>query len=816
MSLTIFNKQRRLGLISQLQNATDAASASESDLTGRDGLESLPFATYGGKRYVLEKHVTKKGSRGRTTWILEHGSFVYQLIGDSQLGSIHWVCSICDQRGETAIFNAVATSSPRFHLWNKHRLEKPTNSNRDVPLASESDNTLPPSKRLRHHTAISRIQIDQIHELMVAFIVDSDQPFSALNNEYLQEIFIRFNPGLSEQINWSRDSQRKQLDRVFDNKKGEIQSELRKALTQIHLGFDLWTSPNRLAILGVTGHFLSSNGSQQQRLLALKQHPGAHSGEKLATTLKEVIYDWGIQDQLGTIISDNASNNDTCLLHLFNALDPSMTEEDIGERRIRCYGHILNLVARAYLYGQNSESFEQESQLHILADHLDDDLEHWRKKGPIGKLHNIVKFIRASPQRTEEFKKSVPEDYNDGDFMLVDESDRELELIINNETRWNSTYLMIERALVQGCSRPALVKQQQLQTFLNQNQLRRNPSTQIPEDDILTIEDWRLLIEIREVLKPLWEQTMRCQGWGKNGNHGRLWEIITGFEFLLTHFEHWKAYFTPPTDEEIKQTQSQIQSSISTQSRRTRPSQHNRPSLRSSRSMQSDFINSLPEHTRKEYTTQAQRINCLRGDSRQYLRVSITNAWQKLNEYYIRLGDSPLYAASVILHPSFGYRWLEDRWNSEEQLVWLRDAKEGLANYWARWYENRHEEGPTEAAPLQGAFQHLIGLQEKEPEKSNYTQWLETTAAVPTNRATELERYYSLGPMQLHDPIAWWISKKDDFPTLSRLALDILAIPAMSADCERVFSLAKLTLSSQRLSMKPETLEKIQCMKNWL
>ncbi|KAK5991211.1 Putative AC9 transposase-like protein [Cladobotryum mycophilum] len=414
MSLTIFNKQRRLGLISQLQNATDAASASESDLTGRDGLESLPFATYGGKRYVLEKHITKKGSR-------------------------------------------------------------------------------------------------------------------------------------SQQINWSRDSQRKQLDRVFDNKKGEIQSELRKALTQIHLGFDLWTSPNRLAILGVTGHFLSSNGSQQQRLLALKQHPGAHSGEKLTTTLKEVIYDWGIQDQLGTIILDNASNNDTCLLHLFNALDPSMTEEDIGERRIRCYGHILNLIARAYLYSQDNESFKQESQLHILADHLDDDLKHWRKKSPIGKLHNIVKFIRASPQRTEEFKKSVLEDYNDGDFMLVNESDRELELIINNETRWNSTYLMIERAL------------------------------------------------------------------GKNGNHGRLWEIITGFEFLLTHFEHWKTYFTPPTDEEIKQTQSQIQSSISTQSRRTRPSQHNRPSLRSSRSMQSDFINSLPEHTRKEYTTQTQRINCLRG-----------------------------------------------------------------------------------------------------------------------------------------------------------------------------------------------------------
>jgi hypothetical protein len=50
---------------------------------------------------------------------------------------------------------------------------------------------------------------------------------------------------------------------------------------------------------------------------------------------------------------------------------------------------------------------------------------------------------------------------------------------------------------------------------------------------------------------------------------------------------------------------------------------------------------------------------------------------------------------------------------------------------------------------------------------------------------------------------------------VSQLALDILAIPAMVTDCERSFSLAKLTLTSQRLSMTSETLEKLQCLKNW-
>ncbi|KAH7142280.1 hypothetical protein DER46DRAFT_581692 [Fusarium sp. MPI-SDFR-AT-0072] len=60
--------------------------------------------------------------------------------------------------------------------------------------------------------------------------------------------------------------------------------------------------------------------------------------------------------------------------------------------------------------------------------------------------------------------------------------------------------------------------------------------------------------------------------------------------------------------------------------------------------------------------------------------------WQKLNEYYTKLGDSPLFAASIILHPSLGMNYLEVNWASEEQLVWVRDAKIGLSDYLNRWY----------------------------------------------------------------------------------------------------------------------------------
>ncbi|KAH7142382.1 hypothetical protein DER46DRAFT_630986 [Fusarium sp. MPI-SDFR-AT-0072] len=76
----------------------------------------------------------------------------------------------------------------------------------------------------------------------------------------------------------------------------------------------------------------------------------------------------------------------------------------------------------------------------------------------------------------------------------------------------------------------------------------------------------------------------------------------------------------------------------------------------------------------------------MKKDLRRYLRLPIITAWQKLNEYYTALRESPLFAASTILHPSLGKSYLEVNRALEEQLVWARDAKDGLSDYLNRWY----------------------------------------------------------------------------------------------------------------------------------
>jgi hypothetical protein len=205
---------------------------------------------------------------------------------------------------------------------------------------------------------------------------------------------------------------------------------------------------------------------------------------------------------------------------------------------MRCFGHILNLVAQAFLYGDDAASFELQSEAYGMLERVEEDLEHWRAKGPVGKLHNIVEFIRASPQRTEAFKAHAREQEEADIYKLTEESTAELEVIQNNATRWNSTYMMIERALI---------KQSELNSFIQELGLEADASRRVPTADILTSDDWKVLREVSHILEPIYNMTMRTQGWGTSGGHGRLWEAMTGMEFVLEHLEDWKVLYEDET-----------------------------------------------------------------------------------------------------------------------------------------------------------------------------------------------------------------------------------------------------------------------------
>jgi len=52
-------------------------------------------------------------------------------------------------------------------------------------------------------------------------------------------------------------------------------------------------------------------------------------------------------------------------------------------------------------------------------------------------------------------------------------------------------------------------------------------------------------------------------------------------------------------------------------------------------------------------------------------------------------------------------------------------------------------------------------------------------------------------------------------PDLARMALDILAVPPMSDEIERVFSSAKLLLTDRRSRLKMDIIKANECLQSW-
>jgi hypothetical protein len=80
----------------------------------------------------------------------------------------------------------------------------------------------------------------------------------------------------------------------------------------------------------------------------------------------------------------------------------------------------------------------------------------------------------------------------------------------------------------------------------------------------------------------------------------------------------------------------------------------------------------------------------------------------------------------------------------------------------------------------------------------------------------EYEIYVAVKLISIDNFIAWWRDHQTIYLKLTQIAFDLLSISAISAECERVFSQAKLAVDPQRNKLLDATLDALQCVKNWL
>lgn len=428
------------------------------------------------------------------SFIWDHG---WRLINDEGLD--HWVCKKCHtaptkpKRPWNHLFKtSQQTSGPIGHLRDMHAIVQPggTPVRPRKAVATPSGGSRQAS--ITGFTSSSArgseapFDFEVFKGLLLQLFTSRSLPFELVEDRAFRSLLTYCQPLLNDCIP-SRRTLRRYIEATYDHSLEAVESHLQTATTKINLSFDLWSAPGRrFSLLGVVAHYLDATFTPRATLLALPRMQGAHTALNLSQQLSSVLRHFKLQESFGNAVTDNASENAACLDLLGDELDV-----DTSKRHVRCMGHVINLVAQEILFGQDAESFE-ESVTNVTA--MEVELQMWRKKGPIGKLHNLIRYIFSSESRRALFEKVQREQPE----VLRSErlrSKEAYELKHDNLTRWNSWYDAAERAMDQRHAIDSTVEQeledyyQKLARFNVRNASQSTSQTAVaPKQPILLLD----------------------------------------------------------------------------------------------------------------------------------------------------------------------------------------------------------------------------------------------------------------------------------------------------------------------------------------
>lgn len=118
---------------------------------------------------------------------------------------------------------------------------------------------------------------------------------------------------------------------------------------KLSIALDCWTSPFRQAFMAVTGYFIDLEWNYREILLGFEPLRGSHIGAYLSSVLLELLEKHQITNRVLTITTDNASNNDTLLTTLEEAVSSLELPGHIPIIRIPCIAHVIQLSLKELL-----------------------------------------------------------------------------------------------------------------------------------------------------------------------------------------------------------------------------------------------------------------------------------------------------------------------------------------------------------------------------------------------------------------------------------------------------------------------------------
>ena len=234
-------------------------------------------------------------------------------------------------------------------------------------------------------------------------------------------------------------------DRVLPNLYMKVKDSMSSVITtadHFALTTDCWTSRANEAYIGVTFHTITNEWELQHFTLQNKELPDQHTAETLAKALQNALEQWKLDPlKLSCVTIDNAAN-------IQKAVSQTLSWQSMG-----CFGHTINLCVKA-------------------------GLKQPQVSTAVARCSRIIAFFHRSP-RASHVLSEKQEALGCNSHKLIQDVD----------TRWNSTFEMVERIIEQQASICAALADQKRLDLL-------------PKD-----AEFQILEELVTVLKPFKEVT---------------------------------------------------------------------------------------------------------------------------------------------------------------------------------------------------------------------------------------------------------------------------------------------------------------------
>lgn len=202
------------------------------------------------------------------------------------------------------------------------------------------------------------INVKLVLQALIDLIVVRRLPLRIVEWPEFHRFCATLNPTSPAKLPSSHHTIKKRIEETFPEAKDIVRRAIQSAKTRIHLAIDIWTSPNNHLFLAICASFTDHTDQFRNILIGLRTVPG-QSGEHQWSVLLPVMEEYGSIKMIGTIVGDNSGTNDTLCRKIAEYLaEEYRIDWNVSQNRIRCQGHILNLVVQAYLFSTEEEEEE--------------------------------------------------------------------------------------------------------------------------------------------------------------------------------------------------------------------------------------------------------------------------------------------------------------------------------------------------------------------------------------------------------------------------------------------------------------------------